>query len=108
MDTLINRVLFARTASANLVAKSAETVMPDEADMVVCDQLGAQPYVVSSVKFHARPIPGLQGIFCHSVTYFAQRRLQSKRHSRNLSSSNWSFDAEPVTTPHFKAIERHY
>jgi phospholipase/lecithinase/hemolysin len=65
---LINRVLFSCTASANLEAKSAETVMPDNADMVVCGQelsaryLWITHYVVSSAKYHVRPIPGLQGM----------------------------------------------
>jgi len=34
MDTLINRILFSRTASVNLEARSSEMVMPDNADML--------------------------------------------------------------------------
>lgn len=74
MDTLIKRIVFCCTASAKVEAKSAEAVMPDEADIsmvVVPSQELAEPLdllhdvntILAAAGFCVCPIPGLQGLY---------------------------------------------
>ena len=124
MDTLMKRVELSCTASANLEARSGETVMPDKADMVgVCDQKGhclpaetctaarlvrrllsryVHPVVATSGG-HICPLSGLQGLIISVVNQRDANTVIVQAPFAQLVESQSPSHSEPVSSTNFEA-----